>query len=177
MIEIINRPFIRLLMVGLPVLALQTTFFAEVKVAGVVAQVLLLLAVAAGVAAGSEQGALAGFVLGFLFDLVLTSPLGLTALVYGLAGFLAGYINSLTVDHPRWLVAIVVGAASALATLAHPVLAHLVGVEGWVSVHLLRVTVVVALVNALLGPLAVPVMRWALRVPKGEGVRIRPEPA
>ena len=177
MIELVNRPLVRLLMVGLPVLALQTTFFADVRVAGVAAQVMLLLAVAAGVAGGPERGVFAGFVLGLLFDLVLTSPLGLTALVYGFAAFLAGYINSLTVEHPWWLVMVVVGAASALATVAHPVLAQLVGVEGWVSARLVRITIVVSLVNALLAPLAVPVMRWVMRVNARETLRLQEEPA
>lgn len=175
MIELVNRPLVRLLMVGLPVLALQTTIVADVTVAGVVVQVVLLCAAAAGVAGGPEQGALAGFVLGLLFDFVLTSPLGLTALVYGLAGYLAGYINSLTVEHPWWLVAVVVGSASALATLAQPVLANLVGVQGWLTIHLVRVVLVVSLVNAALAPLVVPLMRWTLRIPPVDRWRAAPE--
>jgi rod shape-determining protein MreD len=174
-IELVNRPLVRLLMVGLPVLALQTTIVADLPVAGVVAQVVLVCAAAAGVTAGPERGALAGFVLGLMFDLVLTSPLGLTALVYGLAGYLAGYINSLTVEHPWWLVVVVVGSASALSTLAQPVLANLVGVEGWLTIHLVRVVVVVSLVNAVLAPLVVPLMRWTLRIPSARRLRVAPE--
>lgn len=175
MIEVVNRPVVRLLMVGLPVLALQTTIVADLPVAGVVAQVVLLCAAAAGVAGGPEQGAWVGFVLGVMFDLVLTSPLGLTALVYGLAGYLAGYINSLTVEHPWWLVAVVVGSASALSTIAQPVLAHLAGFQGWLTIHLVRVVVVVSLVNAVLAPLVVPLMRWTLRIPAGGRPRVASE--
>lgn len=172
MIGVVNRPVVRLVMVGLPVLALQTTVVADVPVAGVVLQVVLLCAAAAGVAAGPERGALAGFVLGLLFDLALTSPLGLMAFVYGLAGYLAGYINSLTVEHPRWLVAVVVGAASALSTLAQPVVANLIGIQGWLTTHVVRVVVVVSIANAVLAPAAVALMRWTLRVPEADRVRI-----
>lgn len=175
MIELVNRPLVRLLMVGLPVLALQTTLVADLPIAGVVAQVVLLCAAAAGVAGGPERGALAGFVLGLAFDLVLTSPLGLMALVYGLAGYLAGYINSLTVEHPWWLVSIVVGAASALATLAQPVVANLIGIQGWLTTHLVRVVIVVSLINAALAPIVVPLMRWTLRIEESDRLRIAPE--
>jgi cell shape-determining protein MreD len=81
-IDFVNKPVARLILVGLPALALQTTFFAEVKIFGVVLQIMLALSIAAGLAGGSENGALAGFVFGLMFDLVLTSPLGLSALVW-----------------------------------------------------------------------------------------------
>ena len=53
-------------------------------------QIVLALAAAAGAGAGPERGAIAGFMLGLMYDLATGSPLGLTALVYGLAGFVAG---------------------------------------------------------------------------------------
>lgn len=174
MIELVNRPAVRLVLVGLLALALQTTFFADLTVFGVVAQVMLCLAAASGVSGGSERGALTGFALGLMFDLVLSSPLGLTALVYGLAGFLAGYIESLSVERPWWLSAAVVGAASASATFAHPVLANWIGLEGWLTVRVLRIALVVSLVNAILAPLAVPLMRWALAIRRME--RLSPPP-
>ena len=50
MIDFVNKPVTRLLLVGLPALALQTTFFAEVKIFGVVLQIMLALSIAAGLA-------------------------------------------------------------------------------------------------------------------------------
>lgn len=175
MIELVNRSVVRLTLVGLLVLALQTTLVAEMSVAGVVAQIMLCLAAASGVSGGSERGALAGFALGLMFDLVLSSPLGLTALVYGLAGFLAGYIESLSVEHPWWLSSLVVGASSAVATFAHPVLANWVGLEGWLTVRVFKIALVVSLVNAALAPLAVPLMRWALAIRRMERMAPPPE--
>ncbi len=168
MLELINRPIVRLLMVGLPLLALQTTLLTETRVSGVVVQLMLLLAVAGGVAGGPERGALAGFAFGLLVDLVFPAhPLGLTAFVYGLAGFLAGYINSLTADHPWWLTMIVVGVASALGTVLYPVIAMMVGVDGLLTADVIRIAIVVGLVNAVLAPLFMPLMRWCLMIRKG----------
>ena len=166
--ELINRPLVRIFMVGLPFLALQTTLLTEMRVGDIVIQLMLLLAVAGGVAGGPERGALVGFAFGMMVDLVFPAhPLGLTAFVYGLTGFLAGYINSLTADHPWWLTMIVVGVASALGTVLYPVVAMMVGIDGLLTSHVIRTAIVVGVVNAVLAPLFMPVMRWCLAIKKG----------
>jgi len=95
---------------------------------------------------------------------VLTNPLGLHALLYGLAGFLAGYINSLTLDHPRWLVMLVVGAVSAASTALYPVAAAMIGEQVEFSTRLITVVIVVSAANVVLAVPAVWLMRWALHV-------------
>jgi rod shape-determining protein MreD len=162
--EILNRPIIRLLLVSFLALPIQTTFFADVKFFGVAIQLMLALAVSAGVIGGSENGALAGFILGLMFDLVLSSPLGLLAFVYGLAGWAAGAVYSRTVANPWWLNALAVGFVSAFATFAQPVLANWVGVEGWISLRLIEVVIIVSIANMLLSFLTVPLMRWCLAI-------------
>lgn len=168
MIEFLNKPVVRLLLIGLLALPLQTTLFADVKFFGVAVQLMLCLSVAAGVAGGSESGAVAGFMFGLLFDLVLSSPLGMLSLLYGLAGFVAGYAHSRAVPNPRWLNALVVGGVSAVATLAQPVLANWVGVEGWISTRLIRVVVIVGISNAMASFVVVPLVRWGLAVKRRE---------
>lgn len=168
MIEILNKPVVRLLLIGLLALPLQTTLFADVRFFGVAVQLMLCLSVAAGVAGGSENGAVAGFMFGLLFDLVSSSPLGMLSLLYGLAGFAAGYAHSRAIPNPRWLNALVVGGVSAVATLAQPVLANWVGVEGWISTRLIRVLAIVAISNALASYVVVPLVRWGLAVKRRE---------
>lgn len=177
MLEILRHPLLRLLMIGLPVLALQDTMLTDMRPAGVAIQAMLLLAVAGGIAGGPERGALAGFVMGFLFDLVLTSPMGLHALVYGLAGFLAGYINSLTLDHPRWLVMLVVGVASAACTVAYPLASAMIGEDIAITTALIKITVVVSVANIVLAVPAVWLLRWALHVREPDApLSVREEP-
>lgn len=158
--RILRSPLLRLLMVGLPALGLQTTLLAEMRPFGVVLQLMLLLSAAAGVSAGPERGALAGFVMGLLFDLVLPTPLGLHALVFGLAGYMAGYAHTLTAAHPWWLTMLVVGGASLGAMATYPVVAAFVGLDGWLTPRLIKVALVVGASNMVVAPAAVGLQRW-----------------
>ena len=45
MIDLVNRPLVRLLMVGLPALALQTTLLSELTPFGIVIQLLLCMSI------------------------------------------------------------------------------------------------------------------------------------
>jgi rod shape-determining protein MreD len=168
MSEILSKPIIRILVIGFLALPIQTTFFAEVKFSGVAVQLMLGLAVSAGVIGGSENGSLAGFIFGLLFDLVLARPLGLLALIYGLAGWVSGAVYSRTVSNPWWLNMIAVGFVSALATVTQPILANWVGVEGWISMQLIEIVIVVTIANMLLSFATLPLMRWALAIKRRE---------
>ncbi len=174
MIDLLNRPILRLVLLGLVALSIQTTLLADMSLDGIVVQLMLCLSVAAGVSGGPERGALVGFMFGTMFDLVLSTPFGLTALVYGLAGFVAGYVNNLTANHPWWLGSIVVGLSTALSTFVHPVFASWVGVDGWLTVRVVEVALVVSLFNAVLAPIAVPLMRWGLVIKRR--ARLAPPP-
>lgn len=168
MLELVNRPIVRLVIVGLTALALQTTVLTELTLGDTVIELMLLLSVAGGVAAGPERGALAGFVLGLLFDLAYPAdPFGLMALVYSTTAFAAGYAAQFTVRRPWWLGIAVVGLASAAGTFLYPIAAAVVGVDGLLTVEVVGLAVRVGLVNAFLAPLAVPAMRWCLRVRRG----------
>jgi rod shape-determining protein MreD len=164
-LEWVNRPIVRLLMVGIPCLALQTTVLTRLTLGDMVVELMLLLSVAGGVVAGPESGALAGFLMGILFDLAYPADaFGLTALVYCVTAFVAGYANEFTVHRSWWLSITVVGVTSAGGMLLYPVAAVVVGVDGLLTADVLGLAVKVGLVNAFLAPLALPVMRWCLRV-------------
>ena len=83
-----NR-YARLVLVGLMFLGVQTTVFNDMRPFGVCLQIMVLLAVSAGLARGSDTGAIAGFIIGLLYDMVLTTPMGLCAAVFAMVGYLA----------------------------------------------------------------------------------------
>ena len=95
------------------VLAIQRTVSRDVPRRRGRCAVVLALAAGAGAGAGPERGAFAGFALGMMYDLGVGTPLGLTALVYGLAGLAAGYVVDDHADPQWWLAAIfaAIGAA------------------------------------------------------------------
>lgn len=166
--DILSKPIFRLFVIGFVALPIQTTLFADVKFSGVAVQLMLALAVSAGVIGGSENGAMAGFIFGLMFDLVLSSPLGLLALLYGLAGWIAGAVHSRTLSNPWWLNMLAVGLTSALATVAQPILANWVGVEGWISLQLIEIVAIVSVSNMALSFATLPLMRWALAIKRRE---------
>ncbi|MCB0972695.1 MAG: rod shape-determining protein MreD, partial [Acidimicrobiales bacterium] len=68
-----------LLIVG--ALTLQVCLFSRFSFDGARPDVMVLVAVMAGLVAGPDRGAILGFAAGLAFDVVLTTPLGLSALV------------------------------------------------------------------------------------------------
>ena len=153
-------PVLRLVSVGLVVLSIQRTVAADHPVGGVRVQVVLALVAGAGAGAGSERGAFAGFVLGLMYDLAVGSPLGLTALCYGVAGMVAGYVVSITPDPQWWLAMIFVAVGGAIGEAAVPVVRLLTGEAGWVNARMIPIVIVAALSSAVLSPIFVPVGRW-----------------
>lgn len=157
--------YARLVLVGLLFLGLQTTIFNDMRPFGVCLQVMVLLAAACGLAKGSETGAIAGFVVGLMYDMVLSTPMGLCAAVFALIGYLSGFAHSF-VHEPTWWSRMLLGsAASAVGMVLLPVAFTLTGAVGVLTPHVFVVAVVVALFNAVF---AVPVerlCRWVLREP------------
>jgi rod shape-determining protein MreD len=157
-----NR-YTRLVLVGLLFLSLQTTIFNEMRPFGVSIEVMLLLAAATGLAKGSEAGAIAGFIVGLLYDMVLTTPLGLCAVVFAVVAYLAGFVHSF-VHEPTWWSRIgVVAVVSALGMILLPVAFTITGATGVLTTNIFVIIGVVTVFNAAF---ALPVSwlcGWALR--------------
>ena len=75
---------------------------------------------------------------GMMYDLGVGTPLGLTALAYGLAGLTSGYVLSITPDPQWWLAAIFVAIGPAVGEIAIPVVKFLTGQEGWLDESAVR---------------------------------------
>lgn len=150
-------------LVLLSVAVLQRGVLSQIRIAGVSVDLFLLVAVAAGIAAGPERGAVIGFFSGLTLDLLVATPLGLSALVYCLAGFSAGRLHGTTVRSSRRLTAGLVLAVSAAAVGGYAVLGELLGQEGAVGPRLAAVLVVVPVTTTVLAPVGLRVLRWAVR--------------
>jgi rod shape-determining protein MreD len=165
---LVQGPLLRLFSVGLIVLSLQRTIFADLRPAGVSLQVMLALAAAAGAAGGPQKGALAGFVLGVMYDLAVGTPLGSSSIAMGLGGYVAGYVTSITVDPQWWLAALFTGLGAAVGELTVPAVRTFIGEEQVFDPRLGIVVAVVAAGAMVLSPLLVPVGRWCLRIKRPE---------
>lgn len=166
--SLVQGPLLRLFSVGVILLALQSTLFADLRPAGISLQVVAALAAAAGAAGGPQKGALAGFVLGLLFDLNVGTPLGSSSIAMGLGGYLAGYVTAIAVRPPWWLAAVFTALGAAAGEAAVPVIRTFVGEEHPLGLYYGRAVAVVAAGALVLSPLFVPVGRWCLRVKEPE---------
>lgn len=145
-------------------LALQRTIFTEIRVSGVIIQVVLAFVAAAGASGGSERGAVAGFVLGSMFDLVEGTPLGSTAIAFTLAGVVAGLLALVAADPQWWLKAIFIGLGAAVGEAMVPVVRLFIGETNPWPADMLNVIVIVALTSMLLSPVMLPISRWCLKI-------------
>ena len=163
-VALLRSSMVRIFVVGMMLLALQKTIFADMRPAGVALQVMLGFAAAAGAAGGSERGATVGFLLGLMFDLGTGGPLGSSSITMGLAGFVAGYVALINIERQWWLAAIFVAVGSGVGELGVPVVRSFIGDANMYSNRLYTVVPLVAFAAAVASPLLVPVSRWCLRL-------------
>jgi rod shape-determining protein MreD len=159
---LLEGPWLRFSALVLIALTIQIGLLAEVRVAGATGDVMMLVALAAGLAGGPLRGGVAGFVVGLVFDLVVLSPFGVTALTYCLLGYALGFVPSEFVRGAFWVPPLIVFGASAVGTVFYVAMETLFGQDGIFTPHVVPVALVVAVINAALAPIAFRGMRWAL---------------
>jgi rod shape-determining protein MreD len=153
-------------------LIVQVGVLADLPAFGAVADVMLLAALAAATVGGPDKGALYGFAAGLLYDLVLDTPFGMSALVYALVGYAIGVAVAWVVE-PQWWVhvgAAVVGSIAAVVLMV--LVARVLGLP-YPFDEVVRIALVVAAWNALLIVPARRVMRWVIGDPDDRPDRFR----
>lgn len=148
----------RVALVALVVMVLQVSMISQVTIFGVRGNIILLLAIAAALETDASRGAIAGFGIGLAFDLLLDTPVGLSALTLALVGYGVGSAKDVVLRSSRLINLALVAVASAAGTLLYAVLAVVLGVTVEAGT-LPAIVAVIAAVNALL---SAP-LRWALR--------------
>lgn len=141
---------------------LHTAVFPQLRLFGVAADVLLLVAIAGGMSAGADWGAALGFAAGLLADCFLQTPFGLSALTYSLVGYGVGAFQATVLHQGRWITLVTALVASALGVALFAAIGTVLGQDHLVALRLLGIAAVVAALNAVLAPAAVRVLRWAV---------------
>lgn len=151
----------RTALVVLVTLMLQVCLFARFSFDGARPDLMILLAVMAGFRLGPERGAIVGFAAGVSFDIVLSTPLGLSALVYTVVGYAVGAATSGMVRTSRWAAPAVAAIGSAAGMVLWAMVGAVLGEPTLSGPSLASIVVLVAAVNAALAPLAVRALSWA----------------
>lgn len=141
-------------------LTLQLGVGNQIVVFGAVGDLMLLVAVAAGLAAGPDQGAVIGFASGLLYDLMLQTPFGLSALTYALVAYAVGSLQDSVLRAAWWIPVASAATASAIGVILYGVFGTVLG-EDLIGVSLLRIAAVVGVLNAIAAPVVVRSVRWA----------------
>ena len=156
-----SDPRLRLPIMFVAALLLQTTVLARIRVFGVMPDFMLLVAVAGGITAGATRGATLGFASGMLIDLFLPTPLGLSALVFTLVGYGVGVANTGVLRSAWYIPVLTAGAASVAGVVLYALVGSMLG-ERMIDGHLITIAAVVWLSNAVLAPVAVKFVDWSL---------------
>jgi rod shape-determining protein MreD len=155
-------PAVRVPPLLLVVYVLHVAVFPQLRVDHVMANVMVLVAIVTGGVAGPERGANMGFVAGLLTDLLLQTPLGLSALTYSLVGWWVGSFQTRILHATWWIPVVTAAAATAAGTLLFAALGYVVGQDQLVSMRLVPIVGVTALWSAVLSPIFIRAFRWAL---------------
>jgi rod shape-determining protein MreD len=135
----------------------QSTVLAELRLAGVRPDLLVLAVVAVAMATDATAGAVFGFVAGLVADLLFDLPVGVSALVYTAVGFAVGTVR-VYVTSQRPLVHLALGGAASLASVwCCGLLLRVFDLSSWGVV--LRSGPLVAGYNLLLTPFVYPLVR------------------
>jgi len=147
-VAVVERPLIRAAVV-LPILfGLQVSVAAEIRPFGVAGDLFLACAITAGLLGGPVRGARYGFGLGLLTDLVTRLPFGMGALTGALVAYFVGLVP-VGAQSTRRAYVTVVAVATAAASLFASVLAILFGRDDLAGSGLVRITLVMALLHAV----------------------------
>jgi rod shape-determining protein MreD len=159
--EAVKLARVRLPVVVFLVLTVQTSLLQGFHIANVHPDAMLLLAIAAGLARGPETGAVVGFCAGLIADLFVQTPLGLSALSFSLVGFSVGTVQRSMIRTSWWISPITALLASAGGVVLYALAGAVVGQTQMVTPHLGAVVAVVAVANAFLSLVEVPLVSWA----------------
>jgi rod shape-determining protein MreD len=157
-----GRSMLRVALVILIVLMVQQTVMVALRVHGAHPDLLWLLPITAALLDGPETGAIVGFWAGLSFDLVLPTPLGLSALVGCVLGYAVGSLTTAADDRATWLKPVAALAGSVGADMLFAVLGAILGQQQMVQVDFLAVFLVVGVSSLVLVFPVSRLMQWAL---------------
>mgnify|MGYP001262312128 CR=1 FL=1 len=158
---------IRLLLVVITLLVLQTSVFTHLRVFDAVPDLLLVATIAMAYESGPMPGALFGFAAGLANDLFLTTPLGVSALAFALTGYAVGLFQTGLIRESRSIYPLLGGVGSVAGNILFILIGGIAGHDELFAAHHIQVIIVAALYDAVLANAIFPFMRWATRTDVG----------
>jgi rod shape-determining protein MreD len=155
--------FVRLALLLIAIVLIQTTVLPYLRVFGVVADLGLVATVAVAYREGPETGAIFGFAAGLSMDLFLQTPLGLSALAYALTGYLIGILQGGMLRRSWWVAPVLGALGGIVGGLLFIGIGALVGQDQLFALRSLRVVLLASLLDAIVAPIMFPIVSYAVR--------------
>ncbi|MFM2181682.1 MAG: hypothetical protein RIR54_976 [Actinomycetota bacterium] len=159
----------RLVLVVLIALSVQTTLFTEVRPFGFAIQLIAIFVAVVGSTHDVQTGAVVGLISGFMYDAVLATPLGISALVLGALGAIAALVMQPFREPTWWLRVVAVSVVAAFGEILMPIVKSVVGLSGWLDVRILGAAAVTFVGALVVSSALIPVSRWTLQERVGRG--------
>lgn len=162
---------LRSALVVLAALVLQVSIVADLRVAGAIGDLLLVVVVAAGLTGGPDRGVAYGFGAGLAYDLVLDTPFGLTALTYSLLGYAIGLAGAALMRTSGWWPVGLAALAGAAQAALYTSLGNLIGV----AYPFADVPAIALVMGGMAALLVLPMLRvlwWAHGHPEPDRVEV-----
>lgn len=163
MMPLTPQLLVRLAVLSLAGVVVQTALLSQLPIAGAVADISPLMVMSVGLLSGSLSGACFGFTVGLVVDVVLLQTMGVSSLVLLGVGYGAGRIREAR-DPEGAIVPLAVGAAATLAfSVCFGLMQFLLGVDAPVSGALVRQILSNLVINTLIAlPVYAVVRRFLL---------------
>ena len=168
-----NASWIRLPLVLLAALVLQASLLADLRVFDVTAELMMLIPIAGGITGGPERGATLGFAAGLTYDLLLSTPFGMSALAYTVIGYGVGLVQGQILRASWWIPLVTAAIASGVGIIVYVLVGAAVGETSFLHARLGAIVAVVTVLNGLLSFAVVPAVRWATTGPEPERSFVR----
>ena len=143
----------------LTALVLQSTVFAQVRLADAKPELVYLATICLAYLEGPSSGALGGFFGGMAEDFLLNAPKGITALTLTLMGYGVGTLRQYVTTPSRFLPVLVVAGATAAGIMFNQLVTFLLGHLEVTAAYVVRVAVLSGVYNGILTPMLFPVIR------------------
>jgi rod shape-determining protein MreD len=162
---------IRLALLVISTVVLQTTLVPDLRIFGVAPDLGLVATIAVAYRVGPERGALYGFANGLVLDLFLQTPFGLSALSFAVVGYGIGVLQAGMAQELRFAAPLLSGLGGLVGGALFVAVAALAGEDQVMATRTIWVLLLAAAYDTLLGLVVFPVGRWATRGAEAPAVR------
>jgi rod shape-determining protein MreD len=152
---------VRLGLVVVTLLVIQTSVFPHLKLLGAIPDLLLVATVAMAYEGGPQSAAMFGFGAGLAIDLFLSTPVGLSALSFSMAGYLLGVFQGGLIRESRNIAPIFGGVGGLLGGTIFVVVGGIAGQTGFLSFASVKIILVAAIYDAVVAYVIFPFVHWA----------------